>query len=52
MEKEIYLFEKYPLTELLRFVNKAIEEGCDDFAVVSEDNYGGQDYKLKATPRN
>lgn len=53
MEKEIYLFEKYPLTELLRLVNKAIESGADEFAIEKEsDGYGGEDYKMKFTPKN
>lgn len=52
MEKEIYLFEKYPLTELLRLVNKAIENGADEFTVEKETYHGDDNYKIKFTPKN
>lgn len=50
-EKELYLFEKYPLTELKRIVDKAISEGADDFSIEVEENYGGKDYYLKTYKR-
>jgi hypothetical protein len=50
-KKSIYLFEKYPLTELLRLVNEAIEKGADDFSIEAEDDYGGTDYFIKTYTR-
>lgn len=51
-EKEIYLFEKYPLTELKRLVDKAIEQGADDFAITREDDgYGNEDTYIKTYKR-
>ena len=47
MEKEIRPYEKIPLTELLRFVNKSIAEGSDYFSLEIDDVYGGEEYKLK-----
>ena len=53
LEKEIYLFEKYLLTELLRLVNKAIENGADEFSIDREDDgYGTKDTYLRFTPKN
>jgi len=52
LEKEIYLFEKYPITQLLRLVNKAIEDGSDDFSICEEDDgYGNKETFLRFHPR-
>lgn len=50
--KELYLFEKYPLTELKRIVDEAISKGADDFSIEREsDGYNGMDTYLKTYSR-
>lgn len=49
MKKQIVPYEKIPLTELLRFVNKSIEEGSDYFELVIEEDYSGYEYELKTS---
>lgn len=50
--KELYLFEKYPLTELKRIVDDAISKGADDFSIETEDDgYGNKDTYLKTYSR-
>ena len=51
-EQEFYLFEKYPLTELKRLVDTAINNGADDFSITREDDgYGNKETYIKTYKR-
>lgn len=51
MEEEIYAFEKYPLTKLLRLVNKAIANGDDEFQLEIREYYGDKEYFITTNPK-
>jgi len=52
MKREIYLHTKYPLTMLLRMVNKAIEQGDDEFMIDTRSSFGGEpEYFIKTLPK-
>lgn len=51
-KQEFYLFEKYPLTELKRLVDTAINNGADDFSITREDDgYGNKDTYIRTYKR-
>ena len=50
-KKEIYLHERYPLTELLRIINKAIENGDDEFQIIAEQYYQDTNYYIETQPK-